>query len=98
MEVEMVMRRWRIGTISMGALLVAVGVIMFISRINGILVIEHTAKYWPVVLILLGIEVFVGSLLKNENTEIKFDGVSITIVVTIILLCAGIYGVSNYIW
>ena len=51
------MKNRRVGTISMAVILIAMGVIMFISQINEISAIDMAFKLWPLTLILLGIEI-----------------------------------------
>lgn len=77
----------------MGVLLIALGVIMITARLNGWQAVEYIIKWWPAVLILLGAEIVVTSLLfKSEGTKIKVDGFSIAMIIFILFICLGAYG------
>lgn len=92
------MRQWRVGTLTMGILLVALGVVMIVARVNGISAIEHIINWWPVILVMLGLEILVFSLLPNQDqTRIKFDGFSIFMVIMIVIISVGTYGVTSLI-
>jgi hypothetical protein len=87
------MRQWRVGTISMGILLIVVGSICLLSNFTGsYIMIKTLLNWWPVVLILLGIEVLIYSLfLKEDSPRIRFDGFSIFIIMLILFLCCTAY-------
>ena len=92
------MRRWRVGTFSMGLLLIAVGIVLFISEIKGLQGAEQIIKLWPIVLIILGVEILAYIFLsKEEHPKIKFDGFSIFIIIIIIFLSSGAYVFNNLI-
>lgn len=91
-------RQWRVGTLSMGLLLVALGIIMLVSQILNTSVIEHIFKWWPVVLILIGIEILIYVFLsKQEEPKVKFDVFSIIIISIIMITSVGFYAVTGLI-
>ncbi|ASA97467.1 LiaF transmembrane domain-containing protein [Anoxybacillus flavithermus] len=53
------MRKWRVGTVSMGASLILLGIVLFISQWEGMGAADIFASWWPFLLVLLGVEVFV---------------------------------------
>ncbi|WP_040212196.1 LiaF transmembrane domain-containing protein [Clostridium polynesiense] len=84
------MRQWKVGSISLGVLLILIGILWIYSSATGISLLSSLFKWWPLILIMLGIEILIYSLMpKNENTKVKFDGVSITFIVLILLFMAG---------
>lgn len=91
------MRRWRVGTVSMGLLLVAIGILLLISEIQGYNAARLILRWWPVILIILGVEIlaYVG-FSKDEQPKIKFDGFSIFLAIFIILISSGVYGVTSF--
>lgn len=90
------MRQWKVGTITMGLLLVTVGIISILSQSLGISLIEAILKWWPVTLIMLGLEVLTSSFLsKGDHAALKFDGFSIFITLLILFLSTGAYFVQN---
>lgn len=89
------MRRWRVGTLTMGLVLIGFGVLLLIGRIQGISTIDLIYKWWPIVLIMLGIEtlVFVYSAKDGEN-RVRFDGFSIFLIIVLIIFTLGGYGIK----
>ncbi len=90
------MRNKRVGTISMGIVLIFFGILILISQINNLSAVDMFIKFWPGILILLGVEIlyYVYSN-KSEETKIKYDGFSIFIVTTILIINMFIYGLME---
>ncbi len=75
------MRKWRVGTVSMGLSLVLLGVLLFITQIKGKFMFEPFLVWWPIILFVLGIEIIVYLFLsKQENPIVKYDFISILFV------------------
>ncbi|MDR7078399.1 hypothetical protein J2Y03_003451 [Neobacillus niacini] len=75
------MRTWRVGTFSMGASLVFLGVFLFLSRFMGFDLVHVMTAWWPVLLIVLGIEILLYLFLsRQEKPILKYDFVSILFV------------------
>lgn len=92
------MRKWRVGTISMGILLVATGLLLLLSEIQGFNGASMIMRWWPAILIVLGIEILAYIMFSHEEQpKIKFDGFSIFLVVFIVLVSSGVYGVSTFV-
>lgn len=90
------MKTKRVGTISMAIILIAMGVIMFISQINEISAIDMAFKLWPLTLVLLGIEILWARYKSSdEGTVIKYDIFSIFIVFIILMVNIGLYGITE---
>jgi heme/copper-type cytochrome/quinol oxidase subunit 4 len=91
------MRKWRVGTFSMGLLLVAVGFLLLISEFAGWNGVGVIIRWWPVILIVLGLEILIYlSLSREEQPRVKFDGFSIFIVVFIIVISTGAYAFTGF--
>lgn len=91
------MRKWRVGTISMGLLLIATGLILVISEFQGFNGAGLILRWWPVILIVLGLEILVYILFsKEEQPKIKYDGLSIFLVILVILVSSAVYGVNLF--
>ncbi|MEN6461922.1 MAG: hypothetical protein ABFC94_11210 [Syntrophomonas sp.] len=85
------MRQWRVGTLSGGLLLIFTGSALLYAQFNKLAVIDTTLKWWPVLFILLGVEVLVHSYLRQQdNNQIKYDILSIIIILFIVLTGVGI--------
>ena len=90
------MKQRRVGTISMAIVLIAVGIIMLISQVNNVSAIRLSIKFWPVVLFLLGGEILWYSYKYNdEDVKIKYDVFSVFIVLLIVCMNLGIYGLME---
>lgn len=90
------MRRWRVGTFSMGLTLILTGVILFVGQVVDINYAFEILKWWPVILILLGIEMLIYlHFSKEEEPKIQYDGASIFIVVLLIVVSIGVTAVGK---
>lgn len=86
----------RVGTISMGVVLIAFGVILFLSQINKFSALNIVLKIWPVILILIGLEVlWYRYISKDEGVVIKYDFFSIFIIFIILIVNIGIFAVNE---
>ncbi|MFT4414618.1 hypothetical protein ACLM5H_12235 [Fredinandcohnia humi] len=75
------MRKWRVGSVSMGLSLILLGVLLFVSQLSGTQMIEPLLVWWPLILIVLGIEIVVYLFLsKQEQPIVKYDFLSILFV------------------
>ncbi|RLQ93764.1 hypothetical protein [Falsibacillus albus] len=72
------MRTWRVGTITMGAALLFLGVFLLLIGVLDIDGTQVMMAWWPVLLIILGGEILVFLYLKkDEKASLKFDLLSI---------------------
>jgi hypothetical protein len=75
------MRTWRVGSISMGAALLLLGVFLLLSQLLKWDNAYVMTGWWPVLFIILGIEILVYLFFTNkENTTVKYDFISILFV------------------
>jgi membrane-bound ClpP family serine protease len=87
------MRKWRVGTISMGILLILVGILLLFGELRDIPTIKLIFTWWPVILITLGVEVLAHVYFSGEeNPKVKYDGFSIFIIILIIIITLSAYG------
>ncbi|MEH6991987.1 hypothetical protein V7075_04660 [Neobacillus drentensis] len=72
------MRTWRVGTFSMGASLVFLGLFLFLSRFLGFDLVHVMTAWWPILLIVLGIEILLYLFFsRQEKPVLKYDFLSI---------------------
>ncbi|WML24026.1 hypothetical protein [Neobacillus sp. OS1-33] len=72
------MRTWRVGTFSMGASLVFLGLFLFFSKFLGLDLVQVMTAWWPLLLVVLGIEILVYLFLsRQEKPVLKYDFLSI---------------------
>ncbi|MDW7673685.1 MAG: hypothetical protein SCK28_04025 [Bacillota bacterium] len=90
------MRQWRVGSLSMGLTLIALGIVMLASLLKGYTIIEQLLNWWPIILIVLGVEV-IGYLYfsKQEQPSIKYDFLSIFVILSLGFLSIGVYTVAS---
>jgi hypothetical protein len=75
------MRTWRVGTFSMGASLVFLGLFLFLSRFLGFDLVHVMTAWWPILLIVLGIEILLYLFFsRQEKPILKYDFLSIIFV------------------
>lgn len=75
------MRQWRVGTISMGLTLIILGIILFSTKIIGFDLTSIMMSWWPLILVVLGIEILVYLFKSKETTPLlKYDFLSIIFV------------------
>lgn len=89
------MKSRRIGTISMAIVLIGFGILIFVAQINRLSAVELSIKFWPSILILLGGEILWFSFKEkkeNDNIVIRYDVLSIFIVMAILFFNIAIYG------
>ncbi|MEH7073035.1 hypothetical protein [Neobacillus drentensis] len=72
------MRTWRVGTFSMGASLVFLGLFLFFSKFLGLDLVQVMTAWWPLLLVVLGMEILVYLFLSGqEKPMLKYDFLSI---------------------
>lgn len=82
----------RVGTLTFGASLISLGILIFISQISNIYTLDLALKLWPLVLILLGIEIlWYRFMTKDDDVVIKYDILSIFLVFTILFTNLALY-------
>ena len=87
------MQKRRVGTISMAIVLIAFGIIIFIAQVNKVSAVDLSIKFWPMTLFLLGGEILWFSYkYKDEDIKVKYDVFSVLIVLLIVAMNIGIYG------
>jgi hypothetical protein len=82
----------RVGTLTFGASLISLGILIFISQISDIYTLDLALKLWPLVLILLGVEIlWYRFMTKDDDVVIKYDILSIFLVFTILFTNLALY-------
>jgi len=67
-------RHWRVGTWSMGIALLAMGVLLLISRFDGSQWLDLSLFWWPVILVFLGLEILIYLWISpEENPVLRYD-------------------------
>jgi hypothetical protein len=80
-------RHWRVGTFSMGLLLIFLGVIMLAGKSNEAYTFTYFLRYWPFILIVLGAEMILYNTLataKGLKVRFSYDVFSIFLVLVLV--------------
>lgn len=88
------MNQWKVGTLSMGLLLIALGILLLGNTFWDISITQIIAYGWPIILIILGIEVIAYSFFKKDR-PIKFDIISIIILILALMFTFTIYALQE---
>lgn len=90
----MLVNQWKVGTLSMGLLLIILGILLLGNTFWDISVTQIIIYGWPIILIILGVEVITYSFFKKEK-PIKFDLFSIIILILALMFTFTIYTVQE---
>lgn len=80
-------RRWRVGTLSMGLSLLFLGALIMVSQWRGAEVFETTLAWWPIIFILLGLEIVIYTLWFRGKGKMYYDVLSVLFVGFIAVCC-----------
>jgi hypothetical protein len=84
------MKKWRVGTLSMGLTLILLGTILFISQWKGLQTFDAFIAWWPIVFVLLGLEILIYYMFaKKEGSALYYDVLSLFFVTVICIGCFG---------
>ena len=92
----------RVGTLTCGIVLVFVGVLCLVHIFYPMLRYEYILRGWPIILILVGIEMLAANMIHSDEIQLKYDTAAIILVFILVIfaVCMGFveYVVSNYGW
>lgn len=84
------MKQWRVGTVSMGVALILLGTVLFVSQMKGKDAFDVLIDWWPIVFILLGVELLLYiAVSKMSQPIVKYDIFSVLFVGFICLMSIG---------
>lgn len=87
------MRNWKVGSITAGIILIAIGLLWFLQNFISIPYAKLLINSWPIACILLGIEILFFHLVRKEDS-LRFHGFSIFLLI-IIMVVSIIFSVSH---
>lgn len=87
------MKTRRVGTISMGIVLILFGILLLLSRFSTISAVELFTRFWPVILIIIGAEILYYAYKNKDGEErMRYDIFSIFIVTMVLAFNMFVYG------
>lgn len=78
----------RVGTFTLGLTLIVFGVFLFLHTFISTFTFSFIASLWPLILILLGLEVMV-SYIVNKDDKLRYDGGAIALIIILALFALG---------
>ena len=89
------MRRWRVGTVSLGILLIALGIVLLAAQLKQKDILDMLLTWWPLVLVLIGGEILVFVYTAKEpDPKVKYDVFSMFVVLVILFCSIGAYALT----
>lgn len=89
-------RQWRVGTLSMGTILIVFGLVLLLAQFKSFSAVELVSTWWPAVMIILGLEIIAAHYFSGEDKPpIKYDLLSILMVLLIGGITFGLYALSS---
>ena len=85
----------RVGTLTAGIILVIFGLMFLLRLVTSNINICLIASLWPVILVLLGIEIILAYIINKEE-KIQYDFGAIILVIILIFFAMGM-GVAEFI-
>ena len=95
----MMMRRWRVGSLTMGLVLILFGGVTLTSIIAGFSPVHILMTLWPVILICLGAEILLHLFVRKkeeEEVKLKYDVLSI-LFIGFLLFVSSIFCAFTYV-
>lgn len=85
------MKTRRVGSLTCGIVLVLVGVLCLVHIFYPALHYEYILRGWPIILIMIGVELLLANAYHSENVEIKYDAAAIVLVFLLVIfaVCMG---------
>lgn len=78
----------RVGTFTLGISLIVFGVMIFLHTFIPTITFPFIFSLWPLVLILLGLEVMVAFII-NKDEKLKYDGGAIALIIILAIFAMG---------
>lgn len=78
----------KVGTLTLGVSLITFGIAFICKLFISAMSYEILFKLWPIILIMLGIETIM-SYVKNDPEKLKYDGISILLIVLLSVFSMG---------
>lgn len=87
------MRQKRVGTITLGGVLLLYGILFFIHMFIKEISYHLIFRMWPIVFLVLGIEVLVAAV-RWKDSQFQYDFAAIIIICILLVFAMGMAGVD----
>lgn len=78
----------RVGTFTLGLVLIVFGGLLFLHTFIPTLSLTFIFSLWPLVLIILGLEVLISYIINKED-KLRYDGGAIALIIILSLFAVG---------
>ncbi|MCR1975984.1 DUF5668 domain-containing protein [Clostridium sporogenes] len=85
----------RVGTLTAGIILVVFGVMFLLRLVTDNINISLIASLWPIILVLLGMEIILAYIINKEE-KMKYDFGAIILVIVLVFFAMGM-GVAEFV-
>lgn len=82
------MKTRRVGSLTCGIMLVLIGALCLLHIFLPALHYEYILRGWPIILILVGIEMLLANVNSSESLEIKYDFAAVVLVFLLVIFAA----------
>ncbi len=90
------MRKRRVGTLSLGILLIGLGIALLMAQILKTNTLNVLFKWWPIIFVALGLEVLLYTYTaKEEQPKVKYDIFSIFMIFVLIFSGIGMFALQE---
>lgn len=90
------MRKWRVGTLSLGILMIVLGVAILAAQFKQVTILDMLLTWWPLILVLIGVEILVQVYTaREEQPKIKYDAFSMLIIFIMVFFSIGMYALTS---
>ena len=91
-----VKRQWRVGTFSMGTMLIVFGLLLLLAQFKEFSAVEIVTTWWPGVMVILGLEILAALYFgKEDKPVIKYDVLSVFMVLLIGCISFSLYALTS---
>lgn len=78
----------KIGTLTLGAMLIAFGILFLLRIFVAGITFEIIIKLWPIIFIFLGLEILYANF-KQKNSKLVYDGTAIALIIVLTFFAMG---------
>ena len=75
------MKTRRVGTFTLGALLISFGILFLLNIFFVGLTYEFIFRLWPIIFIFLGLEILVANFNQQEEDKLTYDKAAIALII-----------------
>lgn len=79
------MRTRRVGTLTLGIMLITSGVLFLLRSFTSNLSYEFIFKLWPIIFILLGLEILYANYNSNKDKKLLYDKTAFFLIIILTL-------------